>query len=1043
MEEWTCAKCGVCCRDVSVSAKEYKILHVLANARERRLLESQQKHDEKLGLYISGTCPFLYHNGDASTYCRIYENRPAVCHWYPPPNLREYPKCKDECQGSMALSNFWITGAKFQMVDGSVVDPVLTMHQEYSALGSPYYLMKKDTPADAAGTTASQTTADTGRFLMRQWVFQLTGIAKILATVWTVYYRAYASGGTAHMDIKIDTIKNDTTVRDSIADNVANSSNLGTSYATMTGTHAFAEYTVVDQTDWLNISVYTEVTVSQSGKKVYYRFDDNTLAEADQSRIAFVVFAGHVVTKLSENLSVISTVPRRVYNAVRPIRLNLSAIRDVFSRRMNYARKLLEAVVISDVLRKILSFPRKMVENLSALKDMFTRRLSYLRRLIEDLSSIRDVFSYVKVAFIKVFVFVQTLFIQALFTRRASYTRKIVDSTLIQDVLKRFVGFPRRFTENLSVLQAIFVRRLNFLRRFVENLSVIRDVFSFVYVPIVKIYRFVQTVFVQAFLIRRVSYIRKVLNQTVVSDVFKRFVGLPRKFVEDLSILREVFSRRVAYVRKLPQNLSILRDVFSFVYIPVIKVYRLIQTMFIQAVLIRRVSYLKKLVNFTFIQDIFKRVVGFPRRLTQNLSAISARFIRTVSYSRRFMQSTLVSDVFKRFVGFPRRFLENLSALKDIFVRRASFLRRFVEDLSVLKDVFSFILVPLVKVYRLVQTLIIQALLIRRVSILRKIVNAITISEVFKRLIGFPRRLIQNLSVISVGFLRKMAYTRRLLQTTLVKDVLRRIVGFPRKMIQDLSVLATIFRRRITSIRILTQAIVIQDMLKRITSYLRAFKETVVVRDLFKRIQAFTRRLTQTLIVSDVFKRIVGLPRRFIENLSTISSVFVRRVGLLRRLVQTVPIQDVFRRIQALTRALRQDLSINRDVFIRKISYLRRLPQFTYIQAKFSFLYVPLIRIYRFVQTLIVSTLLRRRVAFTRTLRQNLSVFQARFSFIYAPLVRIYRFVQNLSVIGDVFRYQIVTPTIVYLQRKATLIQAEIQDLYEKVRKKAEFYLGK
>jgi len=57
--------------------------------------------------------------------------------------------------------------------------------------------------------------------------------------------------------------------------------------------------------------------------------------------------------------------------------------------------------------------------------------------------------------------------------------------------------------------------------------------------------------------------------------------------------------------------------------------------------------------------------------------------------------------------------------------------------------------------------------------------------------------------------------------------------------------------------------------------------------------------------------------------------------------------------------------------------------------------------------------------------------------------VRIYQFVQNLSVIGAVFSYQLVTPAIEVIRRKLIRVQAEITDLYERVRKKAEFYLGR
>ena len=129
-------------------------------------------------------------------------------------------------------------------------------------------------------------------------------------------------------------------------------------------------------------------------------------------------------------------------------------------------------------------------------------------------------------------------------------------------------------------------------------------------------------------------------------------------------------------------------------------------------------------------------------------------------------------------------------------------------------------------------------------------------------------------------------------------------------------------------------------------------------------------------------------------------------------------------------------------MFIRRINYLRRLRQVTIVRDVFSYILVPLIRIYRFIQTIVISAVFRRRVAFTRRLRQNLSVLKDIFSSVYTAFVRvrIYRLVQNLSVIADVFKSVVVTPTIEVLRRKAKRIQDEIAELERKI-KRAVFRL--
>jgi hypothetical protein len=169
----------------------------------------------------------------------------------------------------------------------------LYAHQETTSIAGTSYYLLKTTSADAAGTTLSYTSSSGGddnlRILFGKFVFQLSDVVSIPASTWTIYYRQYYSIGpggsftSAHYDVDILIRQSDGTIRTTIATDVATSSALTTSWSTATGTYAFPGYTVVDPTDYLEIDFY----VHESSRKVtfYFRFDDQTLDLADQTRV--------------------------------------------------------------------------------------------------------------------------------------------------------------------------------------------------------------------------------------------------------------------------------------------------------------------------------------------------------------------------------------------------------------------------------------------------------------------------------------------------------------------------------------------------------------------------------------------------------------------------------------------------------------------------------------------------------------------------------------------------------------------------------------
>jgi len=179
-----------------------------------------------------------------------------------------------------------IAKLKLLTTKGEVVDAILYCHQETTTIGgTTYYLLKLDTPADTSGLTLSVSTGSVARVVWGKFVFQLTGIAKILVSTIYATYRAYTGGGTVNAEIDILILKADGTVRTTIATGVSKSNNLGSSWATYTGaSYSFAEYTVVAQTDCLEIDYIANVTSKKSGQYAYLRIDDNTLALDNQTR---------------------------------------------------------------------------------------------------------------------------------------------------------------------------------------------------------------------------------------------------------------------------------------------------------------------------------------------------------------------------------------------------------------------------------------------------------------------------------------------------------------------------------------------------------------------------------------------------------------------------------------------------------------------------------------------------------------------------------------------------------------------------------------
>ncbi len=188
----------------------------------------------------------------------------------------------------------------------------LTPHAETVTIsGDRYFQMAESSPGDGTAmtlTTDAFTTGEKARKILcdendsskyARMVFPLTGISEIPAQTWTVYYRVRTWGGTQFPQVDNDVNFNidilvrqaDGAIRATLADCVAQAyltTDEGQTWLTRSGTYSFPGYTVVDETDYLEIVYYGETDSGgpQDGPGyMQIRIDDSDLAITDQTRI--------------------------------------------------------------------------------------------------------------------------------------------------------------------------------------------------------------------------------------------------------------------------------------------------------------------------------------------------------------------------------------------------------------------------------------------------------------------------------------------------------------------------------------------------------------------------------------------------------------------------------------------------------------------------------------------------------------------------------------------------------------------------------------
>ncbi|MCX8151240.1 MAG: hypothetical protein N3D85_07045 [Candidatus Bathyarchaeota archaeon] len=110
------------------------------------------------------------------------------------------------------------------------------------------------------------------------------------STDWAVSVIALKNASpVATVNVDLVVRKADGTIRTTLATGVATSSLLLSTPSTLQGTYSWSSYTVENQTDYLEIDYYINVSSAVVGASAYLRIDDNTLPTTDQTRAANIM----------------------------------------------------------------------------------------------------------------------------------------------------------------------------------------------------------------------------------------------------------------------------------------------------------------------------------------------------------------------------------------------------------------------------------------------------------------------------------------------------------------------------------------------------------------------------------------------------------------------------------------------------------------------------------------------------------------------------------------------------------------------------------
>jgi hypothetical protein len=107
-----------------------------------------------------------------------------------------------------------------------------------------------------------------------------------------------APSPVGHVDVDVLIRQSNGTVRATISTNVADSADLTSTPATLSGTYEWPAYSVVEQSDYLEVDYYIEVTTSLPGVNAYLTIDDSSLPIANQTRITNIILPSEYTTEV-------------------------------------------------------------------------------------------------------------------------------------------------------------------------------------------------------------------------------------------------------------------------------------------------------------------------------------------------------------------------------------------------------------------------------------------------------------------------------------------------------------------------------------------------------------------------------------------------------------------------------------------------------------------------------------------------------------------------------------------------------------------------
>ncbi|NQW16895.1 MAG: hypothetical protein HQ478_05350 [Chloroflexi bacterium] len=208
--------------------------------------------------------------------------------------------------GEISVSNYTVANGnqlelKITVGDGSSGGMMIA----YDTLSYPSVLKLPDTDeADPRGNPTTLT-ADSGNTVARaqptenggRLIFPLDGFTAISNSTWDVTYRVWAGNSGdlvadlhVDMDVLVRTESGDT--RATLGSNVAVSANIPASgWMTVTGTFTPSGYDIVNQTDYLEINVYEDVTAQEARPTVMkLMLDDKTVDLINWTHIENITF---------------------------------------------------------------------------------------------------------------------------------------------------------------------------------------------------------------------------------------------------------------------------------------------------------------------------------------------------------------------------------------------------------------------------------------------------------------------------------------------------------------------------------------------------------------------------------------------------------------------------------------------------------------------------------------------------------------------------------------------------------------------------------